>query len=80
MPPSIDDPEYWRDRDPKELIADTRLETATKVRILENLRVDAVELQTATAENMPGDGTAGDYLQRIDAALETLCPGHDNQR
>lgn len=60
------------DRDPADIVADDSLDTATKIRLLSDMRLDAVELQTATEENMPGDGTAADRLQRIDAALTEL--------
>lgn len=60
------------DRDPADIVADDSLDTATKIKLLTDLRLDAVELQTATEENMPGDGSAADRLQRIDAALTEL--------
>lgn len=64
------------DREPDDVVADPALGLAEKIRILEDLRLDAVELQTATAENMPPSGdTAGqatERLSRIDAALRML--------
>ncbi|MDX1481028.1 MAG: hypothetical protein R3315_05085 [Woeseiaceae bacterium] len=60
------------DRNPEDIVADDRLDAATKIKLLTDMRLDAVELQTATDENMPGDGSAADRLQRIDAALTEL--------
>ena len=68
--------EAYRDREPEDVAADQTLAKEEKIRILEDLRLDAIELQTATAENMPAPGDAvgqsTDRLSRIDAALRTL--------
>jgi len=64
------------DTTPEAILAAADLSGDEKRKRLEDLKLDIVERQTATAENMPVRGDAGhdlsDLLRRVNEALESL--------
>jgi hypothetical protein len=61
---------------PMRVARDGALSVAQKIEILENWRLDLVELLTATGENMPSDhpgsGDAAEQLREVCAALDAV--------
>jgi hypothetical protein len=57
-------------------VVDSDLPTEKKIALLEDWRLDLIERQRATEENMPGSATAsgeiGDALQQVNEALTKL--------
>jgi nitrogen fixation protein len=65
-------------REPKYVVENDELSDQEKITILENWKLDLMELQKATEENMPGTGTeadsAGDELRAVIEALRIVRP------
>ncbi len=60
-------------REPQSVLANKELSDREKINILENWKLDLMELQTATEENMPGAGTDTDLVaDELRAVIEAL--------
>jgi hypothetical protein len=65
-------------RDPRRLIEDQALSDKQKVQLLMNWRLELIELQRATEENMTGADESGEVterLRKVTDALEDLGAG-----
>ncbi len=65
-------------KEPRYVVANQELSDQEKITILENWKLDLIELQKATEENMPGTGTetdaVGDDLRAVIEALRMIQP------
>jgi len=62
-------------RDPQRVLEHQELSEEQKIRLLMNWRLDLLELERATEENMAGTDDAGNVaerLSRVNAALDEL--------
>lgn len=59
--------------EPRYVVTNEELSDQEKITILENWKLDLMELQTATEENMPGSGTeTGGVADELGAVIEAL--------
>lgn len=62
-------------RDPARVLEHQEMSEEQKIRLLMNWRLDLLELERATEENMAGDddtGSVAERLSKVNAALEEL--------
>ncbi len=60
-------------REPRYVVENEELSDPEKITILENWKLDLMELQTATEENMPATGTEADSAaDELRAVIEAL--------
>lgn len=59
-------------REPRHLIEDQELSDTQKIQLLINWRLDLLELQRATEENMAGTNDSGEVAERLKQVTDAL--------